>query len=320
MAVMVFLVSPLVPVVASSFSSSNIVIFPPEGFSLKWYPNIPANYWRSLGVSLMVAGLTAIFVCLLGVPATFALVRGNYPGRNFVRALLMLPLQVPLVVSGKVVDFPLLWDAWIFINCSKKPFDDVRVRQAIAYAIDYNKIIKDIERDLVLPLYGIIPQGMMGYNPKRFRYQRDVAKAKKLLAEAGYFNGFSTTLIYSPERRTEFEQESVLIQSFLKDIGVDVEIEKMAYTTQLSRQVAGNFDLAMMHFMAGTGDPSMLCHNYLPPDVPHGSPQYSFRWRNERVIELLHKGITIPDSPEREKIYAEVDDIGIREAAFIPLY
>ena len=220
----------------------------------------------------------------------------------------------------KVVDFPLLWPTWVFMNCLKKPFDDVRVRQALSYAIDYDKIIKDIERGFVLPLHGLIPKGMMGYNPKRFRYYRDVAKAKKLLVEAGYPNGFSTTLIYSPERRTEFEQESVLIQSFLKDIGVDVKIEKMAYTTQLARQVAGNFDLAMMHFMAGTGDPSMLCNNYLPPDVPHGSPQYSFRWRNERVIELLHKGITIPDSPEREKIYAEVDDIGIREAAFIPLY
>ena len=102
MAVIVFLVSPLVPVIASSFSGSNIVIFPPEGFSLRWYPNIPANYWRSLGVSLIVAGLTAIFVCFLGVPATFALVRGNYPGRNFVRALLMSPLQVPLVVSGLI--------------------------------------------------------------------------------------------------------------------------------------------------------------------------------------------------------------------------
>jgi peptide/nickel transport system substrate-binding protein len=220
----------------------------------------------------------------------------------------------------KVVDFPLLWPTYTFMNCSKKPFDDVRVRQALSYAIDYDKIIKNIERGFVLPQHGLIPKGMMGHSLKRFRYSRDVAKAKKLLAEAGYFNGFSTTLIYSPERRTEFEQESVLIQSFLKDIGVDVKIEKMAYTAQLARQVAGNFDLAMMHFMAGTGDPSMLCNNYLPPDVPHGSPQYSFRWRNERVIELLHKGITIPDSPEREKIYAEVDDIGIREAAFIPLY
>jgi peptide/nickel transport system substrate-binding protein len=224
------------------------------------------------------------------------------------------------VQGVNMVDFPLLWDAWIYINCSKKPFDDVRVRQAISYAIDYDKIIKDIERGVALPLRGIIPKGMMGYNPNRFRYNRDVAKAKALLSEAGYPNGFSMTLIYSPERRNEFEQESVLIQSFLKDIGVDVKIEKMAYTSQLARQVAGNFDLAMTHFMAGTGDPSVVCHSYLPPDVPYGSPQYSFRWRNAKVIELLHKAITIPDSPEREKMYAEVDDMGIKEAAFIPLY
>jgi peptide/nickel transport system substrate-binding protein len=220
----------------------------------------------------------------------------------------------------KVIDYPLLWDAWVFINCSKKPFDDVRVRQAICYAIDYDKIIKDIERGVALPLTGLIPKGMMGYNPSRARYVRDVARAKKLLAEAGHPNGFSTTLIYSPERRTEFDQESVLIQSFLKDIGIDLRIEKMAYSTQLARQVAGNFDLSMTHYMAGTGDPSTVCHSYLPPDVPYGSPQYSFRWRNEKAIELLHKAITIPDSPERAKMYTEVDDLGMKEAAFIPLY
>jgi putative spermidine/putrescine transport system permease protein len=101
-AVLVFQMAPLMPVIISSFSSGNFVRFPPEGFSLQWYPNIPAKFWRALGVSLEVAGLTAFFTCLLGVPATFGLIRGNCPGRNFIRAFFMSPLQVPLVVSGLV--------------------------------------------------------------------------------------------------------------------------------------------------------------------------------------------------------------------------
>jgi len=100
--VMVFQLAPLVPVIVSSFSGSSLVCFPPEGFSFGWYANIPANYWRALGLSLLVAGLTAIFTSLLGVPATFALVRGSYPGRNFIRGLLVSPLQMPQVVSGLV--------------------------------------------------------------------------------------------------------------------------------------------------------------------------------------------------------------------------
>jgi ABC-type transport system substrate-binding protein len=99
---------------------------------------------------------------------------------------------------------------------------------------------------------------MMGYNPKRLRYKRDVAKAKQLLAEAGYPTGFSTSLIYSVERRAEFEQESVLLQSFLKDIGVNVRIEKMTYSAQLARHVAGTHDLALMVYMAGTGAGSFV--------------------------------------------------------------
>jgi putative spermidine/putrescine transport system permease protein len=100
--VLAFQLAPLVPVVVSSFSGSSLVRFPPEGFSFHWYPDIPASYWWALSVSLLVAGLTAIFTCLLGVPATFALIRGSYPGRNFMRALLTSPLQVPQVVSGLV--------------------------------------------------------------------------------------------------------------------------------------------------------------------------------------------------------------------------
>jgi len=220
----------------------------------------------------------------------------------------------------KVVNFPLLYTATVYINCSKKPFDDVRVRQALAYAIDYDKIIHDLERDMVLPLHGIIPQGMIGYDPKRLRYSRDVAKAKTLLAAAGYPNGFSTTLVYAPDRRAEFDQEAVIIQSFLKDVGIDLKLEKMDYTAQLARQVAGGHDLAMMTFLAGTGDPSPWVYSYLPPDVPEGSPQYSFRWRNAKVIETLHKALTIPDSPRRAKMYAEVDDLGMKEAVVLPLY
>ncbi len=220
----------------------------------------------------------------------------------------------------KVVTFPLLYFSTIYMNCSKKPFDDLRVRQALAYAVDTDMIIRDIERGMVLPSYGTIPKGMLGYDEKRLRYKRDVQRAKKLLAEAGYPNGFSTSLIYSPERRSEFEQESVLIQSFFKEIGVDVRIEKMAYTAQLARQVAGTHELTLMTLLAGTGDPSSLNDYYFPAEIAGTSPNYSFRWKNDRVIELLNKGMTLPDSPERAKIYSEIDDIGMKEAVTIPLY
>ncbi len=107
--VVAFLIAPLIPVFVSSFSGSNLVRFPPEGFSVQWYPEIPAKYWKDLGISLLVAGLTALLTCVFGVPATFALVRGNYPGRNFFRSLLMSPLQVPLVVTGLVFMTYFFW-------------------------------------------------------------------------------------------------------------------------------------------------------------------------------------------------------------------
>lgn len=101
-AVLAFEVAPLVPVVISSFSAATIVRFPPEGFSLHWYPAIPAGHWRALGVSLAVGAAAALSACVLGVPAAFALVRGEFPGRSLIQAVLMSPLQVPLVVAGIV--------------------------------------------------------------------------------------------------------------------------------------------------------------------------------------------------------------------------
>ncbi len=101
-AVLAFEMAPLLPVVISSFSGGDLVRFPPEGFSLRWYPAIPAAYWRALGISLVVGAGAAFCACALGVPAAFALVRGRFPGRSLVQTVLMSPLQVPLVVAGIV--------------------------------------------------------------------------------------------------------------------------------------------------------------------------------------------------------------------------
>lgn len=97
----VFLVSPMLVLVPMSLSSSSTLQFPPPGFSLQWYENLTSQVWTSSSItSIQVASLTALFATLLGTPAAFGLVRGKFPGRNLVNALILSPIIVPLVIVG----------------------------------------------------------------------------------------------------------------------------------------------------------------------------------------------------------------------------
>jgi putative spermidine/putrescine transport system permease protein len=100
--VLVFLLAPLVVVAAASLGPGDrpYVSFPPAGLSLHWYFEVPARYWQAVGVSLAVAGGTALASVVIAVPAALGLVRASFRGRSAVALLLRAPLQIPYVVTG----------------------------------------------------------------------------------------------------------------------------------------------------------------------------------------------------------------------------
>jgi putative spermidine/putrescine transport system permease protein len=101
-AVLAFLLLPLLVVAGASLGSGDVpyVSFPPRGFSLHWYVDVPTRYWTSVGVSLIVAAGTAVASCALAIPAALGLVRAQFVGRPIVAILLRAPLQIPYVVVG----------------------------------------------------------------------------------------------------------------------------------------------------------------------------------------------------------------------------
>lgn len=102
--VFAFLVSPLIVVSASSFDSGAYFAarFPPQTFGLKWYREIPPQFWRALTVSLTAASVAALISGSLGVLAALGIVRGKLPGVEWLRSFFRIPLQIPLVVTGVV--------------------------------------------------------------------------------------------------------------------------------------------------------------------------------------------------------------------------
>lgn len=99
-AVLLFLLLPVFIVVIMSFASSPVLVFPPSGFTLRWYENISPDYFEALRVSVIVAVGTSVLATVIGTPAALAIVRGRFPGKAFVSALCLSPLMVSTLVIG----------------------------------------------------------------------------------------------------------------------------------------------------------------------------------------------------------------------------
>ena len=109
-----------------------------------------------------------------------------------------------------------------------KPFDDVRVRQAIAWAVPYEEIHKSVVYDICIPMSGAPVGGQIPATwPQPFPYRRDMEKAKALLSEAGYGGGFETTISIDLGDATQSEPTAVLLQSSLAELGIKTRIEKI---------------------------------------------------------------------------------------------
>ncbi|EZH77829.1 polyamine ABC transporter permease [Ectopseudomonas composti] len=104
-AIAAFLLLPIVFIVLLSFGSSQWLVFPPPGWTLKWYAQFFSNpdWMQAAYTSLKVALLTTVCALALGLPCAFALVRGKFPGRELLYALFTLPMIVPLVIIAVAV-------------------------------------------------------------------------------------------------------------------------------------------------------------------------------------------------------------------------
>lgn len=101
-AMLIFTLAPLVVTVAISFSDTAFVVFPPRGFTLRWYGQVlhDPDFLNSLIFSTGLALMATAGALLLGVPAAFAVVRGRFPGREAVAAVLLAPLIFPVLITG----------------------------------------------------------------------------------------------------------------------------------------------------------------------------------------------------------------------------
>ena len=201
-------------------------------------------------------------------------------------------------------------------NFNVKEFQDKRVRLAIAHAIDNEKILTELLNDAGVISKGILGPGIPGFNPDNPGFEYNPEKAKQLLAEAGYPNGFK---IENWQSKSEtFYRRNIAIQAMLKEIGIDMEIQQMDPASWRQARAEGNIPLHLGNWWADIPDPDNYMYTLL-----HSSqnPLRSLHYVNPKVDELIMKARGLSDMNERIKLYKEAEKIAIYEdVALIPLF
>ncbi len=216
---------------------------------------------------------------------------------------------------GVVVDeIETLSTNYIGFNADKEPFDDVRVRQAINHALDVGAIIDAIYEGLGAPASGPISPQVFGANTELEGYDYNPDRARELLAEAGYPNGFSTT-IWTNDNPLRI-QIAEIAQAFLADVGINVDVQVLEWGAYLDGTAAGNHDMFILGWVTVTADADYGLYALFHSSQFGAAGNRTF-WSSERVDELLELGRSEADADARAAYYAEAQEIIAAEAPWV---
>jgi peptide/nickel transport system substrate-binding protein len=195
---------------------------------------------------------------------------------------------------------------FIELNTREGPFADVRVRQAANFAVNKEGLANDILHGSAVPATQPMPAANWSYNPDVKGYPYDPEKAKALLAEAGYADGFSTQMIIPTNGSGMMVpvQMNEYIQGNLRDVGIDVEIQSFEWISYLgvwSQGLTADIGIANQSVMAS--EPYfanfLLQSTFTPAEGGFNIGYYS----NPEVDQLLTDALVSPDREQRKQIY-----------------
>jgi peptide/nickel transport system substrate-binding protein len=208
---------------------------------------------------------------------------------------------------------------YLGINNQKKPFDDKRVRQALNYAVNKEAIVKDVLKGTGAISRGPVLPGTWGANPDLAVYSHDPARARKLLAEAGYPNGFSTTM-WVPESGSGMQSPvamAVVMQSNLRAVGVNATLQTMEWGAYIAKLRTKEQELFALSWAAGSEDPDMVMYPLFHSSqwTPNGPNRAMYK--NEKFDALLAEARHVTDQAKRAALYREAQRILVDDAPWV---
>lgn len=209
---------------------------------------------------------------------------------------------------------------YLGFNVETAPFDDPKVRQALNHAVDKQSIIDSFYAGNADPAVNPMPDVIPGYNDEIEPYAHDPEKAKELLAEAGYEDGFDMTLWAMPNPRPympEPQKIAEAIQAQFANVGVNAEVKTMEWATYLDKAAKGELEAFMLGWTGDNGDADNFLYALLDKESI-GSNNYSY-YANDKLHDILIEAQSEPDQDKRSELYKEAQVIIHEDAPWIPL-
>jgi oligopeptide transport system substrate-binding protein len=205
------------------------------------------------------------------------------------------------------------------LNTRVKPLDDRRVRQALVHAIDREGIVEEIFLGRHTLARGILPPGTLGYNPDLRGYPYDPARARDLLAQAGYPDGrgLPPIPVWSSVRGEDILREHERIRRDLEVVGVRAEFHYLTDWPQFSRQMAEQkLPVFLRAWFADVPDPE----NFLYKLFYSRSPRNYMGYANPAVDQLLTAARAAIDPPQRVELFRRAEELILADAPVIPVW
>ncbi|MCI8422254.1 MAG: ABC transporter substrate-binding protein [Lawsonibacter sp.] len=200
---------------------------------------------------------------------------------------------------------------WLAMGESFEPFQDVRVRKAIAHAIDMNQVAAASWGANCVVMDSLYPKPAWGYSPTEM-WNYDPSLAKELLAQAGYPNGFDVTFAVS--EATNPSNAAEVIQAMLKEVGINMSIEKYTAATWQTMTLEGTTDFSFGGLTISTADASQVVSH-----LNSSASQITYRWNDPALDTMIASGMCELDEGKRAEIYQEIQRYVFENVYDIPV-
>ncbi|HEH9632855.1 ABC transporter substrate-binding protein [Pasteurella multocida] len=210
---------------------------------------------------------------------------------------------------------------YLNFNVQKAPFDNVKVRQALNYAVNKDAIIESVYQGAGQVAKKPIPPTMWSYNDEVKDYAYDPEKAKALLKEAGFENGFETDLWAMPVSRPynpNARRMAELVQADWEKVGVKAKIVSYEWGEYLKRMRAGDHQTGMMGWTGDNGDPDNFLNTLLSCAAVESGSNYA-NFCHKEFNDLVTKAAQVTDPAERTALYQQAQLVFKEQAPWITI-
>jgi peptide/nickel transport system substrate-binding protein len=204
---------------------------------------------------------------------------------------------------------PAFNSGWLRFNMNTPIFQDRRIREAVAFAIDRRAIVQGLYGGYGQVADQLLPPVMWGRSTKVTGYPYNPARAKQLLAEARYPNGFSFDFWYMPISRTYFPDGKAVataVANYLDRVGIRAHLMTEDWATYLKDRASNRFQMFMIGGTGDYGDPDdFWAYNFAKYDANSSN----FSYNKPELFALISKARTVTNQAERVRLYAQAADM-----------